>query len=96
MDNSAFDLLIVPVLWGTLGSLVAGAAILGVINTTAALVSRRPLTAVGQVACSIRSTQSASRASGLRARGQVNRLDTTLSLMDGDRTHEPCRRAGGG
>jgi hypothetical protein len=40
MDNSAFDLLIVPVLWGTLGSLVAGAAILGVINTTAALVGR--------------------------------------------------------
>ena len=38
MGMSAFEILIVPVLWGTLGGFVAGAAILVLMNAAEALV----------------------------------------------------------
>ena len=38
MESSAFDLLVVPVLWGTLGSIGAGAALLVVMQTIEALL----------------------------------------------------------
>jgi hypothetical protein len=40
MDSSAFDLLVVPVLWGTLGSIGAGAALLVVMQTIEALLKK--------------------------------------------------------
>jgi hypothetical protein len=40
MGTSAFDILIVPVFWATLGGYLAGATILIVMNAVAALVGR--------------------------------------------------------
>jgi hypothetical protein len=38
MGSSAFDIILVPVLWGTFLGIVAGMAILGVMNAVEALV----------------------------------------------------------
>jgi hypothetical protein len=40
MESSAFDLLVVPVLWGTLGSIGAGATLLVVMQTIEALLKK--------------------------------------------------------
>jgi hypothetical protein len=41
MDSSAFDLLVVPILWGTLGSISAGAVLLLAMQTVEALLKHR-------------------------------------------------------
>jgi hypothetical protein len=64
MDTSAFDVLIVPVFWATLGSCIAGAASLGLMNAIEALAVR--------VAQRVRSRKAASRAACDR-RGRVHR-----------------------
>ena len=51
MDSSAFEIIFLPVLWGTLYGIVAGSAILAIMNALEALVhwlgpGARPIEAV--------------------------------------------------
>ena len=40
MDSSAFDLLVVPILWGTLGAIGAGAVLLYVMQAVEAMLKK--------------------------------------------------------
>jgi hypothetical protein len=41
MDSSAFDVLVVPILWGTVASIGAGAILLFVLRTVEAVLKQR-------------------------------------------------------
>ncbi len=61
MGSSAFEVIFVPVLWGTICGIVAGMAILAVMNAVEALVDR-----LGRRARSIEAVYRAARVAPLR------------------------------
>ena len=108
MGTSAFEILIVPVLWGTFGGCVAGAAIVVTMGAVEALIRRpdraaRASGATGGLPAGADGPARAGRspvASKGRARRRLRTKHATargvVPATAGGRTRGSCRRAGGG
>jgi hypothetical protein len=91
MGSSAPEVIFIPVLWGTFGGILAGIAILALLNAVEVLADR-----LSRTARSIAAAHRASRIAPRAARWRTFAAAGPWAVTAGGRTLGSCRRAGGG